>query len=237
MAIAFVQAWGGALPNNGTHGDSVSSVTTGTITTTSGNFIVAGLSYTALSSFSDSKTNTWTTGVGPIANGGDSNLQKYAFNISGGTLHTLTANLGAAGNYCSICAVEYSGLTTTDPLDKSNTGTGTSGSLDTTATATTSQADELLIGSGTQNLSANNVWTAGASFTKRSEINLGATTSVGYLEERIVSATGAYSAPMGSDKTTAWAAAIATYKAAGGGGGPTTFLKDMIGLDFVPRKR
>lgn len=231
MAIAFVQAWGGVPPNNATHGELVTSVTTGTLTTTTGNFIAVGVSHSvALTSISDSKTNAWTDSVGPIANGGDSNTQKHAMNITGGTLHTVSANLSGAGGYVALSAVEYSGLATTLALDKIQTNTGNSASLDSGTTAATTQNDELLMGSGTENLGPNITWTAGASFTKRSDCNLGASTSVVYLEERIVSSTGTYSAPCTSSDSDPWAADIATYKMAGGGAAPTVKTLSALGV-------
>lgn len=122
--------------------------------------------------------------------------------------------------------LEYSGLTAT-PLDKtaSNTTNSAATSIATGTTATTAQADELLIvvvgpHAGNGHPWVLSSWTAGyTSQIEEPEGLNGASSAACHIGDRIVSATGAYTAtgtwsPASSDA----GAAIATFKIAAAGG-------------------
>lgn len=122
--------------------------------------------------------------------------------------------------------LEYSGLTAT-PLDKtaSNTTNSSATSIATGTTATTAQADELLIvvvgpHAGNNHPWVLSSWTAGyTSQIEEPEGLNGASSAACHIGDRIVSATGTYAAtgtwsPASSDA----GAAIATFRIAAAGG-------------------
>lgn len=89
-------------------------------------------------SVTDSQSNTYTrihTGAG--SSNGAEYFMYYAYNITGGTTPTVTVNI-TAGNSQDIVVLarEYSGLTTTDPLDV-NTFTSEGSYLQTHTSGTT----------------------------------------------------------------------------------------------------
>ena len=231
MAIAFVT---GAAVNSQSNSNPTN--TTGAIDTTGANFLVATLisnqGATGFTSFADSKGGTWQTAVDWTANGGDFVRIMYAENPTVGTAHTFT--LTYSGSVFTVVNVAaYSGMATSSTLDKTATGTGNSTSLLTSATATTTQANELLIGGGTINAGTNSTFTAGASYTVRAQEGLAGSGADGFLEERIVSSTGAYTAAATwGGSAGAWIIAIATFKGAGGGGGgPGLLLTTRGGMN------
>jgi hypothetical protein len=129
--------------------------------------------------------------------------------------------------------VEYSGLATASWFDVAASASGvTALSFDSTSTATTAQADELLIGgfSG-RHATTTPVWTQGAGYTDGGSEIVSPTSSNNtlYEEYRVVSSTGAYSATATIDANTTggWAAVVAAYKASGGApppsGTPTSY--------------
>lgn len=219
--MGFLQNWGGVYSgaDNFVHGDSVTFVTTPNLTTTSGNMIIMGLVLNTgdvISSIVDSKSNSWAND-GPIhsdANNGN-NAQSgiwSAKNITGGAGHNITVTLTATG-YIAIAACEYGGMDTAAPFDKTAVADGTSTALNSGATLTTVQANEILIGMGSADLTTNSSYAAGASFTIRVAGAQGVSTLTGVFEERVVSATGTYSAPAThAAASVPWAMRIATYK-------------------------
>lgn len=213
MAIAFVIAWVGA------QGNSVTSVTATGINTTGANFIAVAvtdnLTLAAVNPVTDSNTNTYQKALGPLG-AGDNVYQYYAESPTVGASHTITATSSAGSSFLTLCAAAYSGMASSSTIDKTQSGTGTGTSLDSGNTATTSQADELLIGNGTVSTGGSVTWSAGASYTNRATVTNADIGGIGYIEERIVAATGAYSAPESlSGGTGGWTALIGTYKAAG----------------------
>ncbi len=113
--------------------------------TTTGNMVLVsiGIVGTTVSSITDSQSNTYTK----IDGTGTSRAELwYAYNITGGTTPTVTATCGAIGANVTMIIREYSGLTTTDPLDKHVVGTGASTAASSGATAATAQANELVVG-------------------------------------------------------------------------------------------
>lgn len=151
-------------------------------------------------------------------------------NVSGATGSVVVSSPTSKAN--KACAVfEATGLATTSAFDKSAAATGSSTSPSSGATATTAQANELLVGNVAAWASAaNGTWSN--SFTDLQNPGSGAA----WLSQayRIVSATGAYTAAKtGMSSEQAWSATIATYKEAAGG----TSIKDPImrGIIAFPR--
>lgn len=181
---------------------------------------------TGFSSCADSKGNTWQVDVSKppdaAGNGGVGIAScKFATALVAGDTITLTF---AASSRAAAWVDEYSGIATASWLDKTasaSDGGVAATAADSSATATTAQADELLIGAiaiggaftafTPEVLSP--VWTVDGSAAS--------TGTVRTIENmhRIVSATGTYSAKATWTTARDWTAGIATYKAAAGGGG------------------
>jgi hypothetical protein len=153
---------------------------------------------------------------------------------------TVTVSDGTGTSYQSLTILEYSGITTTTPLDK--TATASSGGNVTTSqatgtTATTAQADELLIAAVGVEYGAgivfNNAWTN--SFTQQSNVtgNLlneeGSTTA-----HRIVAATGTFTTTETWLNNARSEGLIATFKASSDGTGATVTAATVATVAAVP---
>lgn len=217
MAIAFGAAW------TGLQGNSVTAVTTGAITS-SGNFVAACVTdnnaLAASTPVTDSKSNTYQKAIGPIAVSTDDTYIYYAENATVGASHTITATSSVGSSFMSVSAASYSGLATSGTIDKTTSGSGSSTSLSSGNTATTTSTNELLIGGGTFSTGSSITFTAGASYNMRSQIGLGSLGGTSFLEERIVAATGAYSASAteSGGAGSNWVCLIATFSDGGGAG-------------------
>lgn len=211
MAIVFVGAWT-AAQFNGTSGG-----TTAARTSTSGNLIaVADSSTDATTTISDSFTNTWSVAYGPASNGGDTITLSYVSNCTGGASHTVTITTNAS-QFSALCCAEYSGIAAASALDQAATGTGNSTSL-LSASVNTTQADELILGSGTITAGADSTFTAGASFTIRAQVGAASVGTVLYIEDRIVASAGSYtSSATWGGTANVWICGVATFKGAAGG--------------------
>ena len=163
--------------------------------------------------FSDGLGNTWGNDVTSPVQTTDLVTIGSAKNIATGGSCTITFSTTASANRMGLSAMEYSGFSGGAALDKTASSNAASGtSVDTTATATTTAADELLIGGCTDGLGTTYTWTN--SFTLVAE---NTATGRQSMADRIVAATGAYNATATLGSSTSWTAAIATYKAVGGG--------------------
>src|SRR6266568_3236875 len=135
----------------------------------------------------------------------DSNLQcgvatqaiYYAKNIASAAAgaNTVTVTFNVAARFPDIRIAEYSGIDTVNPLDVSvgaqgSTTTSSSGSVATT------NPNDLLIGA---NLVQSTSTAAGAGYTNR-----GITPDGDILEDRVVTATGSYSATAALDTVQQW---------------------------------
>ena len=155
------------------------------------NVVVVGWndSIATVGSLTDSSGNTYRLAVGPtVISGTASQAIYYAANIVGAAAgaNTVSVNFSSAAVYADVRVLEYSGLDPNNPLDVVATGTGNSGTTASPA-VTTTYANDLLIGA---NLVLQTTTGPGSGWTSRvitqpdSDI----------VEDRIVSATGSYSA-------------------------------------------
>lgn len=211
MAIAFVQS---VIASSG-----AASATTAGITTTSGNFVVGVLganSGVAGNSITDNYSNTWTIAESRFSG---NNFCKiiYAKNITGGAGHTFT---GVSDASVVIAIHEYSGIDTVSPLDK--TASATSG-LDSGATATTAQADELIVGGVTNGTTAVTVGTGYSNFLTAAP---GGQVD-GAIESKIVAATGTYNATFGGTPDITLTL-VATFKGVASATTGASFLLNMV---------
>lgn len=149
-----------------------------------------------------------------------------AIGTPSGTFTVTVTPTGGTGGALEAVASEYTGLGSGNVLDKIASGSGSSTTLDTTATATTTQADELLLyvaaansSSATTTYTENVTGSAPSSgwtedFTDADDTNFLSVTfgsvivssTVAARHVITVSGAGPYS----------WAAAVATFTAAGG---------------------
>lgn len=222
MALANIL---GSTQNFNSVGPPTTLVLTTTATAVVGEFIVVllGSHRTGiLSSVVDSAGNTYALDVNTTS-GQNSNFYIASAQVttqltSGGTI-TATWAAGVANRLMG--AASFNSIVTSSALDKTakqnqtNTAAWSSG-----ATATTAQADELVIGGGTINSAAVRTSTPDASLTEL--FDLGTSDAVSLTGAyKIVSSTGTYTANgtwSAVPATTLETSAVATYKAAVGGG-------------------
>lgn len=220
MAIVLEQVHTG----NTVAGNSVAVTLPNTTKAGSALFVVWGCYYDGFtpSSIVDNNSNTFGPSADVSLNITAIGVLKIfsAWNIAVATQpHIVTVNLSA--NYYIVTVVEVSGLVTSGGLDKTQTNSGSSYS--STATATTSQNDEFLLGAHhSQNTNANTT-VPDAGWTQAAFNFDGGPYHRLYVQYRIVSATGAYASSGTVD--TFSKNVIATYLGATGGGAPPPALK------------
>lgn len=134
----------------------------------------------------------------------------YALNVSGaGT--GITVNFPSGGEGGVLCVAEYSGIAASSALDKTATNHAASGtSTDTGTTATTSQANQLWVGSlGNPQISPHSYSSPTNSFTiiEQGDVNYG----MGAFLEKIVTSTGAANTSATQSAGFEWAGCIATF--------------------------
>mgnify|MGYP001610165967 CR=1 FL=1 len=210
MPIAFVQNLG----NLSTSSATSLSGTFGSSTTT-GNFIALGSRVGATGrtvTGSDSNSNTYAQAKNQVnSTDGHEGFIHYAMNITGGASHQCTISISGAASTIRITLHEYSGLATSGALDQTNSAQGNSASLDS-GNITTLVADELLFGVGTS--AGDTTFTVGTNFANGqfSPSASGSQRQAG--ENRIVSATGTYSAPFSIGGTLQWTCLVASFSIA-----------------------
>jgi hypothetical protein len=200
---------------------------------TAGNLIVVmaaqyGGTALASNSVSDNQSNTYTL-IGSVTSyAGDASLKVawyYAYNVTGGSV-TITVT---AGGVPTVLALEYSGITTSDPLDKQTTANTSSGdtAISSGNTTTTAQADELILGF-TAPYAASTYMQPGTNFMLRDGYTNGTNMQICYSEDRVVSATGTYAATFTQEGADGYICKVATFKiAATGGGKPAYYYQAM----------
>lgn len=215
--MAFVQEVGGA----GNAGATTIVITVGTPTgvdTTAGNFIAVrvGTGGQGVASVADSKGNTYQVDLADNISDPRAAIAtaKITTKLVVGDTITVTLN---ASSFGAALATEHSGWDPVTWFDKSAVGRGVAGTAsDSTATTTTAQADEELIGvlghqstiTGFTPEVVSPVWTARTSFASTGTIRT--------LQsmDRVVAATGTYSAKATWTTARSWSQLIATYKLA-----------------------
>src|SRR5262245_59720546 len=187
-AISFVQV---NSANPRTSQSTVSAVYKSAQTAGNTNIVVVGWGDTghAVVSVTDTKGNVYTPAVGLTVNtnGGISQTIYYAKGIVAATANsnTVTATLNGAVAFPDIRILEYSGIDPTTPIDVTSIGTGSGTTSTTPAVATTNSTDMLFAA----NVVSTKNTAAGSGFTNRV---ISADGNI--AEDRMVSATGNYSA-------------------------------------------
>jgi IPT/TIG domain-containing protein len=166
--------------------------------------VMWGDSTSTVSSVTDSKGNSYTLAVGPTRITGVTQSIYYAKNIVGGS-NTVTVTFNQTAAFPNVNVLEYSGLSTTNPLDVFSSASG-SGTTANSGAATTTSANELIFGAG----STSNAFTAAGSGFSNRIIN-----SFGDIsEDQIVSNTGSYNATATLTSGT-WVMQMVAFRASG----------------------
>jgi fibronectin type 3 domain-containing protein len=169
-------------------------------------------------SVTDTSGNTYTPVVGPtVLSGVASQTIYYAANIAGAAANanTVTVAFNGTALYPDVRILEYSGVATASPFEVGAAASGSS-ALASSGSATTTSAGDLLVGA---DLTVQETSGAGAGFTSR----MITVPDADIAEDRIVNATGSYSATAPISPAGATIMQLAAFKAAAvtGGGGPT----------------
>jgi hypothetical protein len=221
MAVTFDKVAGEA--NDGATSATL-AVTVATGGVAAGNLVVLGISHnagstaTAISSITDTRSNTWTQIGSSYVGVTQNDIRTWLYYavlttaLQAGDTITITFNASVfAGKTC--CAVAYSGVSAT-PLDQQNHAEDDSfpKSQPVGPSLTTTEADEVLVSfTATQNLIT---WTATTNWTRRDTL----TQSGDYaweFEDRIVSATGTYNSAPTSSADEYWQNQTASFKGSG----------------------
>ena len=164
----------------------------------------------------DTRGHSYSLAIGPtVLAGARSQAVYYATNISGSTAgtNTVTVTFTVAARSPDIRILEYSGIDTSNPVDGTAAGTGTS-ATSSTATLTTTAATALLVaGNDIQTLTAG----PGPGFTRR----LLTAPNGDIAEDRVVTAAGTYNATAPLNGSGAWVMQLVAFRAAGLGGADT----------------
>jgi hypothetical protein len=171
----------------------------------------------------DTRGNAYVLAVGPtVQTGTATQAIYYAKNIAGAAANanTVTVTFSTAAVFPDIRIAEYSGLDLLNPLDVSIGAQGSSATSNSGA-VTTTNANDLLVGA---NLVQTSSTGPGTSFTNR----VITFPDGDILEDRVVTATGSYSAtaPLFSGS---WIMQLVAFRAAGGSGGTAQSIAATAG--------
>ena len=173
------------------------------------NLVVVGWNDTSatVQSVTDSVGNSYALAAGPLTGTALTQSIYYAKNILAAS-NSVTVTFSKAAASPDVRILEYKGLNTTAPLDVTAGASGTSGSNATVSSgsATTTSANELILGAGITNGAFS---TAGTSF--KAEV---ITADGDIAEDEVVSATGSYSATasLGAYGSQTWIMQMVTLK-------------------------
>jgi hypothetical protein len=163
--------------------------------------VMWGDTTSAVTSVTDSKGNAYSLAVGPTTASGLTSAIYYAKNIAAGS-NTVTVTFNQTAGWPNINVLEYSGLSTTSPLDVTATASGT-GTTANSGSATTTAASELIVGPGNP---LTTFTAAGSGFSNRIINSFG-----GISEDKIVSSAGSYNATA-TMTSGGWVMQMATFK-------------------------
>jgi len=173
-----------------------------------------------VSSIRDTRGNVYLLAAGPTVRA-SVGMQAiyYAKNIAAAapSANVVTVTFAAPAYYPEIRAAEYSGLDTVNPLDVSVANQGNAcldscpgGQASTSGPVTTTNANDLLVGANTVDYVVGESTTGpGAGFTSRIMPSTG-----DILEDKVVSATGSYSATAALYQTGEYIMQMVAFRAA-----------------------
>src|ERR1700722_15112699 len=178
------------------------------------NVIVVGWndSTSGVNSITDSSHNMYLVAAGPTTSpGAGTQVIYYAQNIAAAAAgaNTVTVTFNTTVKFPDVRIVEYSGISTSGALDVSVGANGSGTSLSSGAT-TTSNANDLLVGADYIGATSR---TVGSGYTQR----LYTSPDSDLVEDRVVAATGSYSASSTQSPSSWWVMQMAAFRAASGG--------------------
>jgi len=201
------------VQSNAVEGTSASSIAAPFLSAnTAGNLIIAFVRMSSTSqsvAITDLAGNSYVDAVSQAQTSDGHQVHIfYAKNINAGA-NTVTATFSATNNHPWMAVYEYSGLSTTNPLDRTAHAQGSNASPSSGASAITTSANELVFaGVGFVN-SYTGTATAGGGYTLQQQ-DTG--TSRAATEASIVASTGAYSGTFTLSTSTNWSAVLATFQ-------------------------
>jgi hypothetical protein len=214
MAISLTQ-----VTSKGSSGSVTTDTKAFTSNITAGGFIVvvtaSGVATgNNVSSITDTLSNTYTRVFSEVGGAGTRpDLEVWYAQNSPAGANTITVNQTSA-KLCWVQA-EYAGIAALLDLapDKNAHTSGSAATADSGSTATTTKADELLIGAIGVASASWTISSAGTNYgnlTQVSSTGAGANYTVGF-EDRIVAATGAYNATFAISGSGTWECGVATF--------------------------
>lgn len=213
-AIAFVIGTQNLTRASGT-GDSTHSLAA---TTTAGNFLLVSVTYNTSGrtvTVKDAGGNSATKiGSEVLCPASACSLDVFYFQNVTATA-TIVLNISGASTTANIATSEYSGIATSNALDATTSGNGSDTSPTAGPTGVTAQNSELVIGAvATSN---GKTYSAGSGYGNLEVSATGANSAKGGHEDKIQSSAAAQTATFSLNSTNAWAALVATFKAAATG--------------------
>ena len=187
---------------------------------TSGNLAVAAL--TRWSSTTTFSSVSWSVGgsaspteaIGSAVGVNARVAIYYSPNTSSGA-HTLSVTLSANGD-CSLGLFEYAGLKTSAPLDKVAATEGSGTAVDSGATATLAQTDNLVFAAMCHDFNGTPALTAGSGYTQREEIENNSSGMCLSTEDKRVTSTAGVNGTFTAGVSVPWRAAVAVFQEASG---------------------
>jgi hypothetical protein len=161
----------------------------------------------SVATVTDSSGNAYALALGPTRLGVDlSQSIYYAKNVNAaaGGANSVTVTFVEPANVPDLRVLEYSGLDPAAPLDGTASGTGNSAGPATTTAVTTKTARELLFAAG---MTSDAYAGAGTGFSERLITNDG-----DVVEDRVVAATGSYSATAPLNISAEWLLQLVTFR-------------------------
>ncbi len=134
----------------------------------------------------------------------------YGKNVSGSS-NTVTATFSSTNNHPWIAIYEYSGISTTNPLDQTAHAQGSSTSPDTGSTSVTSSANELVFAATSLPASYAGTVTASAGYILQQQ-DTGSSRAA--TEAGIANGTGTFHGAFNLSSATNWGAIVATLRPA-----------------------
>lgn len=173
------------------------TLTTGSLTTTSGSLVLVGASWDSTPTFTsitDSKSNSWSI-VGSELNASSHKSRVYvAHNITGGSSHTFTLTVSASA-VATLFVCEFTGADTASAVDQQGRRNDTSSPFTLAAGLTTTQANEALwsmVVGNSSSPTATHAESGLGSSTIQDEITNGSLYWTGAQATSIKSATGTF---------------------------------------------
>lgn len=180
------------------------------------NVVVAGWSdsTSSVTSVVDSNGNTYNVAVGTNSQSGASQAIYYASNIAAGP-NTITVNFRATAAFPDVRAMEYSGVSTTSPLNVSAGAGGSSTSANSgSATANPSASTSFLVAAG---------GSTNQSFTHTASFHIEDYTMNGNIAGENVAAAGPFNVTATVSTSAPWALQLAAF-----GNAATTFTAPTL---------